>query len=93
MPSKPPAPKLSDPLWSMGFRGGSAVGGPCLTSPMTEAADSDSGLDDLSPEALLDLLADADQRDARPPDKLLIAHQWAVRAPRHPRVRRDHLGW
>ena len=46
---------------------------------MTEAANPDSGLDDLSPEALLDLLADADRRErtaAR--DKLLIAHQWAV---------------
>ena len=46
---------------------------------MTEAANPDSGLEDLSPEALLDLLADADQRErtaAR--DKLLIAHQWAV---------------
>ncbi len=52
---------------------------------MTEAVDPDSGLDDLSAEALLDLLADADHRDrtaAR--DKLLIAHQWAVVHPATP---------
>ena len=49
---------------------------------MTEAAHDDSGLDDLSPEALLDLLADADHRErAAARDKLLIAHQWAVLHP------------
>ena len=46
---------------------------------MSEAAHDDSGLDDLTPSALLDLLADADRREREAArDKLLIAHQWAV---------------
>ena len=52
---------------------------------MTEAAHHDSGLDDLSPQALLDLLADADHRARQADlDKLLIAHQWAVIHPATP---------
>ena len=77
----------------MGFRRRSAVGGPCLTGPMTEAANHDSGLDDLSPDALLDALADADRRARQADlDKLLIAHQWAVLHPATPESGVVHLG-
>ena len=73
------------PLWNKGIRDRWAVGGRCLTGPMTEAAHPDSGLDDLSPEALLDLLAveDLAERTAAR-NKLLIAHQWAVVHPATP---------
>ena len=54
---RPHGVKHSERLWNKGFRRRSAVGGRCLAGPMTEAADHDAGLDDLSPDALLDALA------------------------------------